>query len=282
MLFLLGGLCGGLDGGRDDGVRDADNRDDAVGVELVDGGLDEGVELGFVNGDAVLAEPVDDVLLLLLAAPAAGVNLLGGGDGDFHPRIDFLLLLCGGLALDVGHEEGGDEGRDKGGNGFDDGRDVVHDDVLLLVLSFSDVGAVAAGGRVLRQRVSVGVEPVLVPAQFLAEALACVGNQIPDAGRKDGRGDVRDGLPVKGCEHIRGDGCCRGYKDGPDGEHLREFEGLPLGLLLCLLALPLAPPAFQLLEQLFHMVTPSLHSSSRAWMPCFARKSFCLCLMSVA
>ena len=34
------------------------------------------------------------------------------------------LLLCGGLALDVGHEEGGDEGRDKGGNGFDDGRDV--------------------------------------------------------------------------------------------------------------------------------------------------------------
>ena len=130
--------------------------------------------------------------------------------------------------------------------------------------------------------VSVGVEPVLVPAQFLAEALACVGNQIPDAGRKDGRGDVRDGLPVKGCEHIRGDGCCRGYKDGPDGEHLREFEGLPLGLLLCLLALPLAPPAFQLLEQLFHMVTPSLHSSSRAWMPCCARKSFCLCLMSVA
>lgn len=74
----------------------------------------------------MLTEPLDDIRLLLFAATAALINLLGGRDGNLHPSVDFSLLLRRGLGADIGDDEGGDKGCDKSRNRLNDGSDVVH------------------------------------------------------------------------------------------------------------------------------------------------------------
>ena len=105
---------------------DAFDRDDAL-VQLIDCGLDQSVKLRLIDLDAVLLEPGDNIGLLLLSAAAAVENLLGSRDGDLDPRIDFLLLLGRGLALDVGDQDAGDDGGEQETGGLDYGGDVLHD-----------------------------------------------------------------------------------------------------------------------------------------------------------
>nr|DAS18151.1 MAG TPA: hypothetical protein [Caudoviricetes sp.] len=97
--------------------------DEALG-QLINGGLNHGVQFLIIHGDSVGPQPLQDVGLLLLAAAGANINLLGGGDGNLHPRIDFLLLLGGGLALDVGDQDAGNDGAQCGGDGLNNRGDV--------------------------------------------------------------------------------------------------------------------------------------------------------------
>ena len=69
-------------------------------------------------------EPVLNVFLFFLAPAGAGVNLLGGGDGDPHPGGDLRLLGGGGPALDVRDHNGGNNGRNQGKNGLNDGGNI--------------------------------------------------------------------------------------------------------------------------------------------------------------
>ena len=58
--------------------------------------------------------------LFLCASAGSDINLLGGGHGNFDPGVDLLLLGDGGLALDVGDDDGGDDHCNQGKCGFDD------------------------------------------------------------------------------------------------------------------------------------------------------------------
>lgn len=65
----------------------------------------------------------------LFLHPSAGsdIDLLGGGNGNFDPAIDLLLLGNGGLALDVGNDDSGDDDPNQGKCGLDDGGNVKYE-----------------------------------------------------------------------------------------------------------------------------------------------------------
>lgn len=73
-------------------------------VEFVDGGLNECVDAVLVQGDAVLCQPVEDVGFLLLAAPAATVDLLRRRHGDFHPGIGYRVSVLTAARDDLAAE----------------------------------------------------------------------------------------------------------------------------------------------------------------------------------
>ena len=79
----------------------------------------------------MLLEPVQHIGFLLLAPAGAGVDLLGSGDGDLHPGIDLSLLGGRGLALDIGDNNGGDDGRQQCKDGLNNHGDVKHSVILL-------------------------------------------------------------------------------------------------------------------------------------------------------